>query len=210
MARPIRTPDEVPTEQRLLDAAEQLFGAAGFEGVALADVAAQAGIRRPSLLYHFETKEALYRAVLKRGFAEIHLLVMASVHVDDTLADRVDRLVDQLVDFANRRRGVVEMVLRALVTKDDPGHGTTSEELAGLVGALEMAVVSAGASAELARGALLQIISAHLVRTAAGEAGVRLWREDRTRALAHLLLVGAATPPVAPAPVGRTKRTPKT
>jgi len=189
MARPTRSPHDISTADRLLDAAEQLFGAAGFHGVALADVAQAVGIRRPSLLYHFETKEALYLAVLKRGFREIRTLVMTSVRLDDTLDERVDRLVDQLVEFAARRRGVVEMVLRALVTRDDPGHMLTSEEFAGLVGALEMAVVSAGASAELARAALLQIISAHLIRTAAGEVGERLWREDRTHALAHLLLV---------------------
>jgi AcrR family transcriptional regulator len=200
MARPTRSENETPTTDRLLDAAERLFGAAGFHGVALADVAANAGIRRPSLLYHFETKEVLYLAVLERGFREIRGLVMASVRLDDTLDDRVDRLVDQLVDFAAHRRGVVEMVLRALVTRDDPGHALTSEELAGLIGALEMAVVSAGASPSLARGALLQIVSAHLVRTAAGEVGERLWREDHTRELAHRLLVAPEVPATAPTP----------
>lgn len=202
MARPVRSPTETPTEERLLDAAERLFGAAGFHGVALAEVAQDAGIRRPSLLYHYDTKEALYLAVLKRGFEQIHALVMESVKPEDSLEDRVDRLVDQLVAFANRRRGVVEMVLRALVTKDDPGHASTSEELAGLIGALEMAVVTAGANPELSRAALLQIVSTHLVLTAAGDVGRRLWREDRTRALAHLLLVA----PAAGSPEVRAKR----
>lgn len=200
MARPTHASVSVPTEQRLLDAAERLFGAAGFSGVALADVAADAGIRRPSLLYHYPTKETLYLAVLKRAFGEIQNLVITSVRVEDTLADRVDRLVDELIDFARRRRPVVELVLRALVTRDDPGHGTTSEELAGLIAALEMAVISAGASPTLARAALLQIVSANLVRAAAGDFGDRLWREDHTRELAHLLLV-----PTPPAPTKRTR-----
>jgi AcrR family transcriptional regulator len=196
MARPTQSSVSVPTEQRLLDAAERLFGAAGFNGVALSDVAAGAGIRRPSLLYHYPTKETLYLAVLERAFGEIQALVITSVRVEDTLADRVDRLVDHLVDFAQRRRPVVELVLRALVTREDPGHGTTSEELAGLIAALEMAVVSAGASPILARAALLQIVSANLVRAAAGDFGDRLWREDHTRELAHLLLVpGPSAPP---------------
>jgi len=196
MARPTQSSVSVPTEQRLLDAAERLFGAAGFNGVALSDVAAGAGIRRPSLLYHYPTKETLYLAVLERAFGEIQALVITSVRVEDTLADRVDRLVDHLVDFAQRRRPVVELVLRALVTREDPGHGTTSEELAGLIAALEMAVISAGASPILARAALLQIVSANLVRAAAGDFGDRLWREDHTRELAHLLLVpGPSAPP---------------
>lgn len=204
MARPTQASVSVPTEQRLLDAAERLFGAAGYNGVALADVAADAGIRRPSLLYHYPTKETLYLAVLKRAFGEIQGLVITSVRVADTLTDRVDRLVDELVDFAHRRRPVVELVLRALVTRDDPGHATTSEELAGLIAALEMAVISAGASPTLARAALLQIVSANLVRAAAGDFGDRLWREDHTRELAHLLLV--PSPPAPPSKPGKRPR----
>lgn len=194
MVRPTQASVTVPTETRLLDAAERLFGASGLHGVILADVAAVAGITRPSLLYHFPTKEVLYLAVLRRGFGEIRSLVVQSVRIDDTLEARIDRLIDRLVAFVAERRGVVELTLRALVTADDPGHGVTAEELAGLVGALEMAVISAGANATLARAALLQIVSAYLVRAAAGEVGERLWREDRTRELAHLLLGTPADP----------------
>ncbi|MBE9540534.1 MAG: TetR/AcrR family transcriptional regulator [Proteobacteria bacterium] len=54
------------TSERILDAAEDLFAAAGYSATSLADVADVVGIRTPSLYNHFRNKEALYGAVLDR------------------------------------------------------------------------------------------------------------------------------------------------
>jgi len=55
------------TAERILDAAEELFAERGYAGTTLRDVARGVGIRIPSLYNHFESKEALYAAVLRRG-----------------------------------------------------------------------------------------------------------------------------------------------
>lgn len=54
------------TSERILDAAEDLFAAAGYSATSLAEVADVVGIRTPSLYNHFRNKEALYGAVLDR------------------------------------------------------------------------------------------------------------------------------------------------
>ena len=59
------------TAARILDVAEALFAARGYEGTTLRDVAARAGLRIPSLYNHFPNKEALYAAVLERGFGPV-------------------------------------------------------------------------------------------------------------------------------------------
>jgi TetR/AcrR family transcriptional regulator len=57
------------TAERILDAAEDLFAARGYTATTMGDVAAQVGIRTPSLYNHFRNKEALYEAVLERLLA---------------------------------------------------------------------------------------------------------------------------------------------
>ena len=59
------------TAERILDAAEDLFAMRGYAGTALRDVAAAVGLRTPSLYNHFQSKDALYAAVLRRGIAPV-------------------------------------------------------------------------------------------------------------------------------------------
>ena len=69
-----------PTEKRrdagrsreaILDAAERLFAARGYEGTSLQEVGAAAGMSRGTPSYFYRSKGELYRAVLERSFGQV-------------------------------------------------------------------------------------------------------------------------------------------
>lgn len=60
------------TKDRLLDAAERLFGSHGFGGTSLRKVTAEAGANLAAVHYHFGSKEALLRATAARRIEPVN------------------------------------------------------------------------------------------------------------------------------------------
>lgn len=54
------------TRERILDAAERIFADQGYDGAALRDIAAAAGVQLHAVGYHFGPKEALFDTVIAR------------------------------------------------------------------------------------------------------------------------------------------------
>ena len=56
----------------VLATSEYLFGRRGFEGVALDDIAELSGVRKQNLLYHFQSKEMLWKETVDTLFAGVN------------------------------------------------------------------------------------------------------------------------------------------
>ncbi len=60
-----RTRIQEEKEERILDAALEVFSSNGFRGATIDQIADAAGMSKPNLLYYFRTKEAIYRTLLE-------------------------------------------------------------------------------------------------------------------------------------------------
>lgn len=92
-----RPPPGPNAEDKILDAAEQVFGNYGLRGATTALIAEGAGVSKPHLYYYFDNKEDLYRALLERAMnrwaADIDALD-ASGDLRTVLRDYIHRKVD--------------------------------------------------------------------------------------------------------------------
>jgi AcrR family transcriptional regulator len=70
-ASPDRRRDATRSREAILDAAEQLFAARGYEATSLQEVGSAAGVSRGTPSYFFRSKAELYRAVLERTFGQV-------------------------------------------------------------------------------------------------------------------------------------------
>ena len=199
MARPAARTVHVATPERLLDAAEGEFAAAGFASARLEDIAARAGITRPSLLHHYATKEALYAAVVERAFAVLGEGLRGAMTAEGAFSRRLDGLIGAFVDFVEVRPAIASLIVRELVPADGPGSRILLDQVSPLLDHVETflrrdgkGVVAAGLPV---RAALVHTCAGVLLRAAAGPLARPLWGPGtHSRQLARRLLLADVAP----------------
>ena len=183
MARPKRGTHSTPTEERILLAAQKAFGKVGFEKARLEDIAKEAGIRRPSLLYHYKSKDLLYSAVVHRVFNSLRLALLSRMRSGDFQA-QVENLTSAFQDFVAENDAFAPIVLREIIDGEGPARDILLNEMAPLLSIVETWLVQQGKqviSKEISvRYAILQIATNTLLYAAAGDLATPLWGENNT------------------------------
>lgn len=105
--------------EETLRQATRLFAAKGFDGTSLKDIAVAVGVRKPSLLYHFSSKDELRRAVidalLARWNAVLPRLLMAAASGEDRFASLMRETVRFFTEDPDRAR----LLLREILDRPD-------------------------------------------------------------------------------------------
>jgi AcrR family transcriptional regulator len=166
----------LPREERraqLLDAAKEVFATRGYHAAAMDEIAAAAGISKPVLYQHFDSKLDLYLALLDRACDSLLGVVQVALGSTDHNADRTVAVIGAFYDFVSSAGGEFRFVFESDLT----GVGRVQDRLWQVNNdvADSIAAVIAEDTAMPADQARLLAIS--LVGLA--QVGARYWVSDR-------------------------------
>jgi AcrR family transcriptional regulator len=100
------------TKVVIVEVARQRFAEHGFAATSLTEIADEVGIKRPSLLHHFPSKEALYQAVLAEELAEWSELVDLAVGDSTGGWPQVERVLRAAFQYFETHGELVRLIRR--------------------------------------------------------------------------------------------------
>jgi AcrR family transcriptional regulator len=111
MARSSREGGPKPSEDRILVAAEKLFGERGFGSTSLRELIAACECSTTAFYARFADKNVVLETLLRGLFEDLHDAAAESLSRARSVAEGFDRGVDVLVAALARRKGLVRIAL---------------------------------------------------------------------------------------------------
>lgn len=104
------------TREKILGAADALFGELGFDGTTTRDIAERSGVNKALIHYHFGTKDDLLEALLEGYYAELGEALRAALGRRAGLQAQVEALLEAYADFLAEHRSFTRIVQREVAS----------------------------------------------------------------------------------------------
>jgi len=102
------------TEDKILEAAKNVFVSKGMEGARMQEIADEAGINKALLHYYFRSKERLFEAIfskiIKFAFPEITRIVQS----DMPIVTKIEQVIDAYIDLLIKHPFIPGFILKEL------------------------------------------------------------------------------------------------
>jgi AcrR family transcriptional regulator len=163
--RPRLRDQSVPATELILELALEEFGQHGFEGANITDIAAKAGVAKPLVHYHFETKEKLWQAAVSYAMeklsAEFRNMNFELKDLDPVAAISV--VIRRYTYFCARNHAATNIVVQEVARGTDRAKWLADTYLKPL-----FLVAESFLQAAAAKGQLRDVNPAHLLSMVSG------------------------------------------
>ena len=103
-------PGEVSVRQRLMDSAVLLFTTRGYSATSVREIVEMAGVTKPALYYHFDSKEGIYLAILDDLVKIADDGIAASRVASGTARERLEGFLLGIYGLFETRKAWVRMI----------------------------------------------------------------------------------------------------
>lgn len=107
------------TEEKILNAAQNVFIQKGMDGARMQEIADEAGINKALLHYYFRTKQKLFEAIFKKVFSNILPNLMDMVHSDLPIEEKLGIFIENYIDLLMKNPYLPNFILKEI--HRDPG-----------------------------------------------------------------------------------------
>jgi TetR/AcrR family transcriptional regulator len=107
------------TEEKILQAAEEIFQQKGFDGARMQEIADHASINKGLLHYYFKTKHKLFEAIFKKSFNRIMFSIEGVLETEAPLFDKLELFVDEYISLLLRNPALPRFVFNEINTNAD-------------------------------------------------------------------------------------------
>lgn len=104
----------MPTKERLVSAAVQMFAADGYAAVGLDDIAQSVGIAGPSIYHHFDSKLDLLIEAVRRAAQDLQSGLAEAMKASADAESRLLQLLDSYIDVVAREPDLLALLVTEL------------------------------------------------------------------------------------------------
>ena len=107
------------SQERILDAATELFGARGFARTTIRQIAESARANSALIYYYFGSKTGLLEALVGRVQAAVHANLERSLSSAGTPRAKLERFIRLQVELLRRRSPLLRILMRELLNQNE-------------------------------------------------------------------------------------------
>lgn len=102
------------TEDKILEAAKNVFVAKGMEGARMQEIADEAGINKALLHYYFRSKERLFEAIfseiIKYAFPKLSKVLQS----ESAISSKIEQFIDAYIDILRKHPFIPGFIMKEL------------------------------------------------------------------------------------------------